>query len=654
MIDSNNGTTTKLRKKLVKHLILDTGGVIANINLHEIAENYYAPHEVVDELRSLRAKVTFDTLPFEVILREPSSDAIRRVVEKSKATGDYTSLSVTDIKVIALTYDIHDEFCRNPDDIIESFEAKASLQSDVGVPEPISDSRSVEKCTRADSDDADGHADSVDIRLEKVIPEGFCEDGNSDDEDGWITEDNLSQALKKIGALEVDEGVVVGCLTTDFAVQNVLLKMHLGLVSLNGYRIKQLRSFVLRCRACFNITPIITKEFCPACGHKMLHKCAVSVDENGEQVLHINWQRLAVKRGLKHSLAAPKGGKHAVNEKLFQDQPMPQNRMATIRSDPFAESPFPMHDVTSRSAMLGIRSLNSRQKRRRNPNEPVSRRRKFAMSTVYYCHQCRNNVPLRNTDMICGVCGGEFLEQITVPPPSRMAPPPHHLQHQHAPPNRNVLASIMGVFNAFSQPNQQQPMSPQNEINGGDVPLNIGRPQGPQSMTFSLEQAMQVHPILSQVLATLGNPNMQVRIHIGDDADGVMHGAFGDYVWGENGMDRIVTQLFNQMDGNLRPIGLTEQQINRLPIIKVSEQHVEKATQCTTCFEDFKKGELVVELLCRHIFHPQCVVPWLQQRPSCPICRQEVVALQFPEPAPGAPTVSSLGAKHDLIEPELD
>ncbi|KHJ86467.1 hypothetical protein OESDEN_13781 [Oesophagostomum dentatum] len=65
-------------------------------------------------------------------------------------------------------------------------------------------------------------------------------------------------------------------------------------------------------------------------------------------------------------------------------------------------------------------------------------------------------------------------------------------------------------------------------------------------------------------------------------------------------------------------------------------------------------GEYVVELHCRHIFHSPCVVPWLQQRPSCPICRQEVIASQFPEPAPGAPTVSSLEAKHDLIEPELD
>ncbi|KAK6026941.1 Nin one binding Zn-ribbon like protein [Ostertagia ostertagi] len=407
--------------------------------------------------------------------------------------------------------------------------------------------------------------------------------------------------------------------------------MNLGLVSLNGYRIKKLKSFILRCRACFKTTPIMTKEFCPACGNKMLHKVAVSVDENGEQVLHINWQRLANKRGLKHSLPAPKGGKHAVVEKLFEDQPIPQNRMAKVHTGG------------------------------------------FLMSSVYYCHQCRNQVPLRNTDMICGVCGGEFLEQITPPPRviphapfSHFRQPPgrgaHFHHHHHHPPAQqphvqqgssqnapeNFFQSLMGMFNSL--PSQPPASSQSRSGSGSNTPSN-GRAQGPQAITFSLDQAMQMHPILGQVLSSLGDPHMQVRIHIGDDRDGTMHGPFGDYVWGENGMDRIVTQLLNQMDGTVRPVGLTEQQINRLPIIKVSEQHVKKDTQCTTCFEDFKLGwcSHCFEDGCGscyyHIFHTQCVVPWLQQRPSCPICRQEVNASLFPEPAPGAPTVSSLEAK---------
>lgn len=297
------------------------------------------------------------------------------------------------------------------------------------------------------------------------------------------------------------------------------------------------------------------------------------------------------------------------------------------------------------------------------------------MSSVYYCHQCQNHVPLRNTDMICGVCGGEFLEQMNVPTPRPHLSFPNyrqptgrmHFHHHHPYPQQphvhlhqgstqnlpeNIIQSITGIFNSLTS----QPVAPADRGNGGNASQSNAsvRQQGPQSVTFSLDQAMQMHPILGQVLSSLGDPQMQVRIHIGDDRDGTMHGPFGDYVWGDNGMDRIVTQLLNQMDSNARPVGLTDQQINRLPIIKVSKQHVQKNTQCTTCFEDFKLGEPVVELLCRHIFHTQCVVPWLQQRPSCPICRQEVVASMFPDPAPGAPTVASMEAKHDLIEPELD
>lgn len=353
---TESGEKTTSNEKPVKHLVLDTGAIIANVNLHDIAENYYAPPEIVDELKSRRSHIVVDMLPFEIVFRSPTATSLKRVAEASKKTGDFVSLSLTDIKVIALTWDLHNEYGCNQN---RGTETKQSVE------DVLSEIRS----DAAEQTTAVTELGKDEIPKAITLPQGFIESGNSDDEEGWITEDNLSKALKKMGALEVEEGLTVGCLTTDFAMQNVLLSMNLGLVSLNGYRIKKLKSFVLRCRACFKTTPIMTKEFCPACGNKMLHKCAVSVGENGEQVLHINWQRLENKRGLKHSLAAPKGGKHAINEKLFEDQPMPQNRMAKQRADPFGESPFSMHDVTSRSAVIGVRTMNTRQRQKRNPNE---------------------------------------------------------------------------------------------------------------------------------------------------------------------------------------------------------------------------------------------------------------------------------------------
>ena len=91
----------------------------------------------------------------------------------------------------------------------------------------------------------------------------------SDEDDGegeWVTPQNV--ALHKSRALELlpsdsgagkkgrrrkeeNEPILAGCMTGDFAVQNVLLQMGLTLVGTEGKRIQKVRSWVLRCHACF-------------------------------------------------------------------------------------------------------------------------------------------------------------------------------------------------------------------------------------------------------------------------------------------------------------------------------------------------------------------------------------------------------------------
>ena len=98
-----------------------------------------------------------------------------------------------------------------------------------------------------------------------VAEAGPLYDDPSDEDDGegeWITPSNA--ALHKSRALDLlpseDSGrkgkqnqktVLVGCMTADFAMQNVLLQMGLGLVGVEGKRIERVKSWVLRCHACF-------------------------------------------------------------------------------------------------------------------------------------------------------------------------------------------------------------------------------------------------------------------------------------------------------------------------------------------------------------------------------------------------------------------
>ena len=45
------------------------------------------------------------------------------------------------------------------------------------------------------------------------------------------------------------------CTTTDFAMQNVLLQMNLEILLVDGIRIHRMKTWVMRCGACFMVYP---------------------------------------------------------------------------------------------------------------------------------------------------------------------------------------------------------------------------------------------------------------------------------------------------------------------------------------------------------------------------------------------------------------
>lgn len=96
-----------------------------------------------------------------------------------------------------------------------------------------------------------------------------------------------------------EKSAIVACLTMDFAMQNVLMQMGLNVVSLDGRVIKQMRTFIFRCYACFKTTSVMTKVFCPYCGNKTLKKVEVILDEDGKQQILINFRRPLSAKGKK-------------------------------------------------------------------------------------------------------------------------------------------------------------------------------------------------------------------------------------------------------------------------------------------------------------------------------------------------------------------
>lgn len=66
---------------------------------------------------------------------------------------------------------------------------------------------------------------------------------------------------------------------------------------------------------------------------------------------------------------------------------------------------------------------------------------------------------------------------------------------------------------------------------------------------------------------------------------------------------------------------LTVNQIGTLPEQTVDEVLISKVSHCPICLEPFTLGGNVTSLVCPHVFHKECIVPWLSKQGTCPQCR---------------------------------
>lgn len=138
---------------------------------------------------------------------------------------------------------------------------------------------------------------------------------DEEDADGWITPSNIqkhkakdtSSSSRKDNATPVTLQAAI--LTSDFAMQNVALRMNLNLVSPELTRISRLRTWVLRCHACFQITRAMERRFCPSCGQPTLLRAACTVDDRtGAVTVHLKKNFQWNNRGNVYSVPKPVHG----------------------------------------------------------------------------------------------------------------------------------------------------------------------------------------------------------------------------------------------------------------------------------------------------------------------------------------------------------
>lgn len=340
----------------VEALVLDAAPLLTQADIPRVAHKCYIPPTVLAELRDVRAREFLERLrmtgQIDLEVREPGAEAMRSVVHFSKLTGDYAVLSQPDLHVLALTYALETERHgtwrirdepggktgqQRHDAAVTAAKKEAAAQ---GLVEPSTSSTRSRRSMRreAESKRRSEQAEQTEGSAQEPAnppseapkppaepssdaPNAPADPLEEDDEETggeWITPSNITKHKNRSLGLVGDESVAdgqkkkrmtVACMTGDFAVQNVLLQMGLNLVASDGTRIERVKSWVLRCHACFKICKDNERKFCPSCGNPTLLRASVSTDAKGNAMkVHLKPNYQYRNRGTKYSLPLPRAG----------------------------------------------------------------------------------------------------------------------------------------------------------------------------------------------------------------------------------------------------------------------------------------------------------------------------------------------------------
>ncbi|MCL7029367.1 hypothetical protein MKW94_025523 [Papaver nudicaule] len=73
--------------------------------------------------------------------------------------------------------------------------------------------------------------------------------------------------------------------------------------------------------------------------------------------------------------------------------------------------------------------------------------------------------------------------------------------------------------------------------------------------------------------------------------------------------------------------GIRRSPVPRSEINKLNKIYYagESGEPCMICIEEFCQKEEVIILGCRHVFHSGCLLRWMEENRTCPLCRRSVV-----------------------------
>ena len=296
----------------------------------------------------------------------------------------------------------------------------------------------------------------------------------------------------------------------------------------------------------------------------------------------------------------------------------------------------------------------------------------------YYCYECSAHVTLSSTSNLeCPRCQGTFLEEITDENRDVMVNDPNMIFGLDSTNTAsfNDLNAFVSAFcahfpDAVSEQDGSRRRNLRNRIEGNsnntrsgastsapasEPAANLQNREPARRLAYRSSRSRergrrssgtrtQVNHPYSRVfdseddLTTLnstGSLSSGLRVDLTDELlhgliDNLMaqrplvlNGNPNDYAWGPGGLDAILTQMMDQLEGG-GPPPCRRETIDAIPSIKVTADHIKAEADCSVCQDRFQDKEKASCLPCLHLFHKDCIEPWLQLHNACPVCRKPI------------------------------
>lgn len=107
--------------------------------------------------------------------------------------------------------------------------------------------------------------------------------------------------------------------TSDMAMQNVIIQLGFQLLNLDGMRLTRIKRYKLLCVGCDYINTDTERLFCKRCGGAFLQKVSVYVNASGKLTYFKNPKRKINLRGTQYDIPKPKGGRGCADMILRED-----------------------------------------------------------------------------------------------------------------------------------------------------------------------------------------------------------------------------------------------------------------------------------------------------------------------------------------------